>query len=72
MNPVFMFLANRSLPFDLYDLHLERVSAKELAPAYSRTLFWVEEQLEAVRLCIKSQAKLSLGAKGHATETLAA
>ena len=55
MNPAVMLLANRSLPFSLYDFHLNGVSAQELADAYALPLTWVEERLEAVRLCLKYQ-----------------
>lgn len=55
-----MLLANRSFPFSLYDFHLAGVSAKELAVAYSLPVTWVEERIEAVRLCLKFQVKLSV------------
>ena len=38
------------------------VPAKELATAYSLPVNWVEERIEAVRLCLKYQVKLSLTA----------
>jgi hypothetical protein len=55
-----MLLANRSFPFSLYDFHLAGVSAKELAAAYSLPVTWIEERIEAVRLCLKFQVKLSV------------
>lgn len=55
-----MLLANKSLAFGLYDFHLQGVSANELASAYSLSRAWVEERLEAVRLCLKFQVKLSV------------
>jgi hypothetical protein len=55
-----MILANKSLAFSLYDFHLEGVSAKELAADYSLPITWVEERIEAVRLCLKYQVKLSV------------
>jgi hypothetical protein len=61
MNPAFMVLANHSFGFNLYDLHLEGLTVKELAKAYSMPVFRVEEQLEAVRLSLKYQLKLSIG-----------
>ncbi len=67
-----MVLANRSLPFELYDLHLAGVSAEQLAAQYSMPLFRVRERLEAVRLCLKHQVTLSLGAEQNASGTLAA
>jgi hypothetical protein len=67
MNPAVMALANKSLAFSLYDLHLEGVSAKKLAAAYSVPVEWVEERIEAVRLCLKYQVKLSLRSADQAT-----
>jgi hypothetical protein len=63
MNPAFMVLANRSFAFHLYDLHLEGLTVKELAKAYSMPVFRVEEHLEAVRLSLKYQVSLSIGTR---------
>jgi hypothetical protein len=63
MNPAFMVVANQTFAFNLYDLHLAGVTAKELAKAYSMPLFRMEEQLEAVRLSVKYQIKLAMGGK---------
>lgn len=71
MNPAFMVVANQSFSFNLYDLHLEGLTAKELAKAYSIALFRVEEHLEAVRLSLKYQVKLTVGVD-HAVRPLAA
>jgi hypothetical protein len=60
MNPAVILLANRSFRFHLYDFHLRGVSAAELADAYCRPIGWVEEQIEAVRLCLKYQVKLAV------------
>jgi hypothetical protein len=60
MDPAIMHLANKSLAFSLYEFHLEGVSAGELAAAYSLPTAWVEERIEAVRLCMKYQVKLLL------------
>jgi hypothetical protein len=60
MNPALSILANNSLPFSLYDFHLSGLSARELADAHSLPVHWVEERLEAIRLCLKYQVKLSL------------
>jgi hypothetical protein len=60
MNPAAMALANKSLAFSLYDFHLEGLSAKELAVAYSRPISWIEERIEAVRMCLNYQVNLSL------------
>ncbi|MDQ2949515.1 MAG: hypothetical protein M3Y27_26855 [Acidobacteriota bacterium] len=66
MNPAVILLANRSLPFHLYDFHLEGISAKELAAAHSLPVDWVEERIEAVRLCLKYQTKLSIDTEQEA------
>jgi len=60
MNPGVKRLANKSVSFSLYDFHLEGVSAAELATAYSLPETWVEERIEAVRLCLKYQVKVSV------------
>jgi hypothetical protein len=60
MNPGFKLMANRSFGLSLYDFHLEGVSAKELAKAYSLPVTFVEERIEAARLCVRYQVKLSL------------
>ena len=62
MHPGVTLLANRSLAFSLYEFNLEGVSAKELASAYSLPANWVEDRIEAVRLCLKYQVKLSVTA----------
>lgn len=62
MHPGVTLLANRSLAFSLYEFHIEGVSAKELASAYSLPANWVEDRIEAVRLCLKYQVKLSVTA----------
>jgi hypothetical protein len=63
MNPGLMLLANSSFPVSLYDFHLDGISARELAKAYSLPLTWVEERLEAVRLCVKYQVDVSIATK---------
>jgi hypothetical protein len=63
MIPALAYLGNSSLPFSLYDFHLSGVSAKELASSHSLPLAWVEERLEAVRLCLKFQIRISLESK---------
>ena len=60
MNPGVALFANRSLAFSLYEFNLTGVSAKELAASYSLPQNWVEERIEAVRLCLKYQSKLSV------------
>jgi len=60
MNPGVKLLANKSFCFSLYDFHLEGVSVAELATAYSLPETWVEEHIEAVRLCLKYQVMVSV------------
>jgi hypothetical protein len=66
MNPAVVVLANNSLPFSLYDFHHNGVSAAELAKAYALPLPWVEERLEAVRLCLQYQVDVQLSPKALA------
>ncbi len=68
MNPGVKLLANRSFSFSLYDFHLEGVSAADLATAYSLPERWVAERIEAVRLCLKYQVKVSV--KSEPKQTL--
>jgi hypothetical protein len=70
MNPAVMFYANKSLPFSLYDFHLAGVPARELAAAHSLPIAWVEERIEAVRLCLEYQVRLSV-APAQAAKPLA-
>ena len=60
MNPAVMVVANKSLAFSLYDFYLEGVSTEELAAAYALPLHYVEERIEAVRLCLQFQVKAIL------------
>jgi hypothetical protein len=56
-----MQLAKRSLAFSLYHFHLAGKSPKEIADALALPLDWVEERIEAVKLCLTFQVKLALG-----------
>lgn len=66
MHPAFAVLANRSLPLSLYDFHLSGVSARQLAQTYDLPLHWVEERLEAVRMCLKFQVQVSFASHKQA------
>ena len=68
MQPVIVLLANKSPIFSLYDFHLQGVPVKTLATAYSLPAHWVEEQIEAVRLCLTFQVKLVLDSPGSDNE----
>lgn len=72
MNPAVVMIANRSFAFHLYDFHSDGVSAKELASAYSLPTHWVEERIEAVRLCLKFQAKATISSEAQLDHLLAA
>ena len=65
MHPAVALLADRSLAFSLYDFHLQGVSPRELASTYSLPADWVEERIEAVRLCLKYQVKLSVAVSAN-------
>ena len=54
-----MMLANKGLAFSLYEFHLEGIPAEELAASYALPLAWVEERIEAVRLYVEYERKLS-------------
>jgi hypothetical protein len=60
MHPGVVLFANRSFAFSLYEFNLAGVSARELAASYSLPPNWVEERIEAVRLCLKYQVNLSV------------
>ena len=60
MNPVVTVMANRSLAFSFYDFYLEGLSAKELAAAYSIPIHYVQERIQAVRLCLQFQARAAV------------
>jgi hypothetical protein len=47
-------------PLAFYDFNLAGVSAKQLATVCETPVHRVEEQIEAVRLCLKYQLKISL------------
>jgi hypothetical protein len=56
-----MVLANRGLAFTLYELHLEGASIEKLAAIYALPIAWIEERIEAVRLCLEWERRLGLG-----------
>jgi hypothetical protein len=56
------------LAFSLYDFHLGGLFAQELASTYSLPADWVEERIEAVRLCLKYQVKPSVSASANPTQ----
>jgi hypothetical protein len=52
---------NKSLPFCLYDFHLNGVPVEKLAAAYRIPVHSIEEKIEAVRLCLNFQVQVALG-----------
>jgi hypothetical protein len=72
MNPAIAIIANRSFAFHLYDFHFDGISAKEMASAYSLPTHWIEERIEAARLCLKFQAKATIGIEAELDQRLAA
>jgi hypothetical protein len=58
MNEAVSKLATKSLAFALYRLHVAGLSAEELGQALSLPVEWVEERIEAIRLCLTHQVKL--------------
>lgn len=69
MNPALKLAANRSFALSLYDFHLEGLSVAELAEAYSLPVTWVEERIEAARLCLKFQVRLAVNCKAKPATT---
>jgi hypothetical protein len=59
MNDAVSKLATKSLAFALYRLHLAGLSAEELGRALSLPVEWVEERIEAIRLCLTHQVELT-------------
>ena len=48
-------LAIISNPFRLYHYHVNGISAQELAAVFDLPVSWVEQRIEAVRLCVEYQ-----------------
>ena len=69
MNPGVKLLANKSFGLSLYDFNLEGISAKELADAYRLPETWVQERIEAARLCLKYQVSVSVKSAPKRTVT---
>jgi hypothetical protein len=54
----FAFMYDQYLPFRLYADHKLGADPAELAATFSLPVRWVEERLEAMRLCIEKQVHL--------------
>ncbi len=53
-------LYDNYLPFRLYAEHKNGVTPAQLAASFSLSVPWVEERIEAARLCIEKQVRLEL------------
>ena len=53
-------LYDEYLPFRLYADHKSGSTAAEIAAEYGLSITWVEERIEAARLCIEKQVRLEL------------
>jgi hypothetical protein len=59
MNSALAVLGDSSASLSLYDFYIQGVLAATLATAYALALAWVEERLEAARLCFQFQVHAS-------------
>jgi hypothetical protein len=50
------------LPFRLYADHKHGLSVEELACLSNKSVYWVQERIEAMRLCLEKQVRLDLTA----------
>jgi hypothetical protein len=53
-----------SNPFRLYQHHANGASVEEIADAFNLPVSWVEQRMEAVRLCVEHQLAFTFDA-GH-------
>jgi hypothetical protein len=53
-------LYDNYLPFRLYAEHKNGVTPAQLAATFALPVQWVEERIEAARLCIEKQVRLEL------------
>ena len=53
-------LYDNYLPFRLYAEHKNGATPAQLAAAFAVSVHWVEERIEAARLCIEKQVRLEL------------
>jgi DNA-binding NarL/FixJ family response regulator len=53
-------LAAVSNPFSLYQQHVNGTSVKEIAEAFNLSVSWVEQRIEAIRLCVEHQLAFTL------------
>ena len=53
-------LYEHSLPFRLYADHKYGLTVEELACVSNKPVYWIEEQIEAMRLCLEKQIRFDL------------
>ena len=53
-------LYEQHLPFRLYADHKHGLTVEELARLSNKPVYWVEERIEAMRLCLEKQVRLDL------------
>ena len=56
----FRLLLDEYLPFRLYADHKNGISLDELAQRFSLPTHWIEERIEAARLCIEKQVRIEV------------
>jgi hypothetical protein len=58
MTSEYEILFDRYFPFRLYAEHARGKTTQELAAEYNVSAGWVEERIEAARLCIEKQVRI--------------
>ena len=53
-------LYEQHLPFRLYADHKQGLTIEELACLSNKSVYWVQERIEAMRLCLEKQIRLDL------------
>ncbi len=66
-NSGFDLLVHEYLPFRLYSDYKNGMTPKELATYFSLLVHWVEERIEAARLCIEKQIRLEFSSAARET-----
>jgi hypothetical protein len=57
---LFSVLYDDYLPFRLYAEHKRGATPAQLAAAFALSVPWIEERLEAVRLCLEKQIRVEV------------
>jgi hypothetical protein len=53
-------LYEQHLPFRLYADHKHGMTVEELAYLSNKSVYWVQERIEAMRLCLEKQIRFDL------------